>query len=215
VRPGMVLYRAGHALVEEDVTLHLAESAVTASHDREALLSRARTLASIDHPGLERLLGLDFHEGRPFVAAPAARGRRLADRLIDDDGDHAWRRRCAQGVAEAVAVLDARGVTGFRVEAERVRCDGDGGVVLTGWSADVLLGTGSQEDEKVGVVALRNLLLRLLPNEELPPDAGAAALATRLRAPSGRRLVGRRVALLCVIAVVVAVLAWVLFGGFL
>jgi predicted Ser/Thr protein kinase len=97
---GMV-YRAVHPALGQDVVIKLARSPMRWDPaGRDGLAAEGRLLAGLDHPGLVRVVDLDFHEDRPFLVMEYVAGRTL--------GQYAEQHRITPRRAAAIVACAAR-----------------------------------------------------------------------------------------------------------
>jgi serine/threonine-protein kinase len=117
---------AGEALVLKMVPPELGTSATRARLTREA-----RALASVDHPGIVRILGTGDHEGIPFIAMDYVRGTDLK-RVLADRGalpvDVAL--RYAIQAAEALVAAHDAGVIHRDLKPSNLLLTPEGRIVL-------------------------------------------------------------------------------------
>ena len=117
---------AGEALVLKMVPPEIGTSATRARLTREA-----RALASVDHPGIVRILGTGDHEGIPFIAMDYVRGTDLK-RVLADRGalpvDVAL--RYAIQAAEALVAAHDAGVIHRDLKPSNLLLTPEGRIVL-------------------------------------------------------------------------------------
>lgn len=153
------VYRVVHPTSGQDVLLHQARKAVSAS-EGDALRAEGHALAKLDHPTPGRVYDLDVHEGRPYLVAEYVRGRSL-EQVIGDRSLSP--RACAALVAQlarAVAAVHAVGQVHLRIRPSAVRLDDTGQPRLLELGVARLLGVrGGREQDVRG---LRDVLGALL-----------------------------------------------------
>lgn len=121
------VYRVLHPHLHGEFLIKFAHHSIDPdSPQRRSLISEGRTLVQLDHPGLARVIDLDFEGDRPFLVLEYVRGRTL-DRYADDE--HLTPKRAAGLVAElarTVAYLHAQGVVHQDIKPRNIVVDGTG-----------------------------------------------------------------------------------------
>src|SRR5687767_1383547 len=93
------VYRARDTRLDRDVALKLVLEAFVAEPDRAMRFEReAKTLASLNHPGIAALYGLEHSDGRHFLVMELVEGETLAERIA----------RCPAGIPLDQALESAR-----------------------------------------------------------------------------------------------------------
>ncbi|HTU21164.1 MAG TPA: serine/threonine-protein kinase [Gemmataceae bacterium] len=106
------VYRALHPALGKDVAIKWGRKlASLESAEQDRLVAEGRLLAELDHPNLARVLDLDFHEGRPFLAMEYVRGRDLHRLTRQQRLTPPQAARIVATVARAVAEAHRRGIT--------------------------------------------------------------------------------------------------------
>ncbi|MCW8984988.1 MAG: protein kinase, partial [Thermoanaerobaculales bacterium] len=78
-----VVYRAHDRRLDRDVAIKMLPEHVARDEDRRARFEReAKLLASLNHPNIATLHGLEEHEGQLFLVMEFAEGETLAERLM-------------------------------------------------------------------------------------------------------------------------------------
>ena len=99
--------------------------------DRARFLAEAALLASIDHPGVVKVLGAGLlPDGRPYLAMERLAGRTLAERIARGPLPPVAAVRLFRQVAAAVAALHARGLVHRDIKPENVFLAGARAVLL-------------------------------------------------------------------------------------
>jgi eukaryotic-like serine/threonine-protein kinase len=129
------VYRARDAKLGRDVAIKVLPEAFARDPDRMARFEReAKVLASLDHPNIACIYGLEDSSGTRALVMQLVEGSRLADRIkagpipIDEAGDHggtsAWRRRfntrrCRRNPDVRILPLKTQNPTGQALEKGR------------------------------------------------------------------------------------------------
>lgn len=122
-----VVYRARDTVLRREVALKTLPEAVALDPERLALLRReARTRASLNHPGIATLYGLEELEGTPVLAMEVVEGETLADRVARSALPLKDVLRIGQQVAEATAAAHESGVLHRDLKPANVRLTKDG-----------------------------------------------------------------------------------------
>src|SRR6516162_10089694 len=78
------VYRARDARLNRSVAIKVLPSHVAADHDRLARFEReAQVLASLNHPNIAHIYGVDDSSGTPALVMELAEGPTLADRIAN------------------------------------------------------------------------------------------------------------------------------------
>ena len=104
---GMV-FRAVHPELQTEVVLKVGRPG--GAGGAESLRAEGRVLAGLDHPNLARVIDLDVHDGRPFLAIEYVRGRNLRQVAADRQVPPAEAARVVAAVARAADHAHGRGV---------------------------------------------------------------------------------------------------------
>ena len=76
------VYRARDSRLNRDVAIKVLPSEVAADHDRLARFEReAQVLASLNHPNIANIYGVDDSSGTPALVMELVEGPTLADRI--------------------------------------------------------------------------------------------------------------------------------------
>jgi len=155
-----VLFLAHDAQLDRPVALKMLAEEVATHSSRARMLREAKTLASVDHPGIVRIYGAGEHDDKPWIAMELVRGtdlkRLLAERgTVPAQRALRWVLQATDALAAAhdVGVVhrdlkpsnlllthdDRIKVVDFGVAKRRVDAAGTGGDVLT--SQGEVLGT--------------------------------------------------------------------------
>ncbi len=144
-------YRAFHPDLQRDVVVKIAHHA--ASGGIESLRNEARTLASLDHPGLVRVHDFDLQDGIPFIVMESVGGRSLD---VVAAASPISPTRAAEIVAlsaRAAAHGHFRGVVHRDLKPENILIDDAGKVRIIDFGLATLLGTTVSDDSQGGVIA--------------------------------------------------------------
>jgi serine/threonine protein kinase len=105
------VYRVVHPGTGQDLALKLAKKRVALGEtDLDLSSSEARILGDLDHPGLVRVVDLDIHDGRMFLAMEYVRGRSLQQYVKDRPVDTREAARLVIQVASAAEAVHRRGI---------------------------------------------------------------------------------------------------------
>ena len=105
------MYRARDASLGREVAIKVLPATLSADAEHLGRFDReARLLASLNHPGIATIHGIERGEGGPFLVLELVEGATLADRLAA--GPLAWREALEIGrqIADALAAAHDRGV---------------------------------------------------------------------------------------------------------
>ncbi|MHC5002819.1 MAG: serine/threonine-protein kinase [Planctomycetota bacterium] len=129
-RGGMgIVYLARDARLDRDVAIKCLPDEVSADHDRLARFEReAKTLATLSHPGIAVVYGLDEADGRHFLILEYIDGVSLRARLGSGPMPCDESIRVAADVAEALEAAHARGVVHRDIKPDNVMLTADGRV---------------------------------------------------------------------------------------
>jgi serine/threonine protein kinase len=115
----------------EPLVLKMVPPEIGTSSTRARLTREARALASVDHPGIVRILGTGDHEGTPFIAMEYVRGTDLK-RVLADRGALSVEvaLRYAIQAAEALVAAHDAGVIHRDLKPSNLLLTPDGHIVL-------------------------------------------------------------------------------------
>ena len=103
------VYRARDIRLSRDVAIKLVRGAFTADPDRLARFEReARVLASLNHPNIAAIYGIEESDGMPALVLELVGGNTLADRLGGGAMPIDAALTVARQIAEALAAAHAR-----------------------------------------------------------------------------------------------------------
>lgn len=184
------------------VALRLVQPEVATSAARVRLKREARALASIDHPGVVRLLGIGDHEGMPWIAMGYVRGTPL-DRVIAEHGPLSLNLalRYAVQATDALAAAHDIGVVHRELAPGKLLLTSEGKVVVVDFAiaprseeadvADAFANTSPYSapeqiehglaDERSDVWGLGCVLYELVVGSPPFGEGGAATAAAVLR----------------------------------
>jgi len=121
------VYRARDTVLGRDVALKILPEAVARDPASLARLRReARILASLNHPGIATLHGLEERDGMPVIVMEVVEGETLSDRLHCGPLPIKEVLRIGQQVAEAVAAAHEKGVLHRDLKPANVRLTKEG-----------------------------------------------------------------------------------------
>jgi hypothetical protein len=131
----LVVYRAAHGVLYQEVALALARHGDAAAFDRQELVRSARRLIAFFHPVIARTVDFDFFGDSPYVVEQYCAGQPLALFAAKRTPSRPKRLELAIEIAEALAALRAGGL--MDVESSRLRplLDRQGQLRLTGLSS--------------------------------------------------------------------------------
>jgi len=176
-------YRAFDRVLQREVTLQLYPAGIDAeTHDRA--LEWAGRLASVRHPRIVAVHGVEEHDGRLGVWMEQVRGGSLENWLVED-GLISPEAIVEVGVDLSLALhaMHSAGLSHGRLRGSSARRDSAGRVILTEIGAGGLSGSFEQ-DVALDLAALGRLLVHLASASELSPSLRAVlTLLTDLDAP--------------------------------
>jgi tetratricopeptide (TPR) repeat protein len=135
----------GEVLLAEDERLgrqvalkFLPPGGLTAPDRAERLAREARSLASLNHPGIAAIHALEVSEGRPFLAMEYVEGETLAERIARRPLPLEDAIRVGREVAEALEHAHARGVIHRDVKPANILVTQDGATKLADFGLALL-----------------------------------------------------------------------------
>jgi hypothetical protein len=117
------VWRARDPRLQRDVAVKFLDAPPGAEETRERLRREARALASLDHPGIVRVLDIGEDDEQAWLVMELVEGRPLSD-LVPLPGERAA--AVALQVAEALAYAHARGIVHRDVKPSNVLVDAQG-----------------------------------------------------------------------------------------
>jgi eukaryotic-like serine/threonine-protein kinase len=126
------VYRAWDPHLEREVALKLLlPGAVSGKAEYEAMLREARALASVHHPNIVPVYGIDQHNGRVGFWTDFVHGKTLAT-LLREQGKFGAREAASIGldVAKALSAVHRAGLLHRDIKAENVMREEGGRIVL-------------------------------------------------------------------------------------
>jgi hypothetical protein len=121
------VYRARDTTLERDVALKVVLPAVATDPDRVARFNReARVLASLNHPNIAQIHGLESSGSVPAIVMELAEGPTLADRLVRGALPLTEAVNVARQIAEALAAAHEQGVIHRDLKPTNVKVRPDG-----------------------------------------------------------------------------------------
>ena len=106
-----LVWKARDTKLDRDVAVKVLNSEISADHRRLTRFEReAKLLASINHPNIATIYGLDEQDGRHFIAMELIPGEDLAQRLDREPIGLGDALRIARQIAAALEATHARGV---------------------------------------------------------------------------------------------------------
>jgi Tol biopolymer transport system component len=137
------VYRARDSVLRREVALKTLLDKVTREPDRLARLRReARILASLSHPGIATLHGLEESDGVPFLVMELVPGETLSDRLRRRPFALKEALQISQQVAEALAAAHEKGVLHRDLKPANIRLTPEGRVKVLDFGLARALGDG-------------------------------------------------------------------------
>ena len=139
------VYRAVDTRLDRHVALKVLPEAVASDHDRTARFQReAKVLASLNHPHIAALFGLEVHEGRHFITMELVEGETLADRIAKGPIPLDEALPIARQIAEALEGAHEQGIVHRDLKPANIKVRPDGTVkVLDFGLAKALTNDGS------------------------------------------------------------------------
>jgi Tol biopolymer transport system component len=123
------VYRARDTRLHRDVALKLLPKDFAHDAERVARFTReARLLASLSHPNIAAIYGIEEHEGEIALVLELVEGPTLADQLASGALSLASTLSLAQQVAEAIEAAHARGVIHRDLKPSNLKITPDGKV---------------------------------------------------------------------------------------
>jgi serine/threonine protein kinase len=123
------VYRASDGRLKRQVALKVLPPAVAGDADRLARFQReAEVLASLHHPNIAALYGLEESDGVKALVMELVEGPTLADRLASGPLPIAEALSIAQQVATALAAAHEQGIIHRDLKPANIKVGGDGDV---------------------------------------------------------------------------------------
>lgn len=125
------VFRVVHPGLGKELVLKLSRQSVdpeSITHD--LMVAEGRLLAGLDHPGLVRILDLDFHEGRPFLVMEYIAGCNLQQHTEQRRMTPRQAAAFVADLAKVVGMLHRRGVTHLDIKPKNILIDDSGQVRL-------------------------------------------------------------------------------------
>jgi eukaryotic-like serine/threonine-protein kinase len=170
------VYRARDSKLGRDVALKILPPSVAADHDRVARFRReAQLLASLNHPNIAAIHGLEELGGVPVLVLELVDGQTLADRLVHGPipSDEAF--TIAQQIAQALEAAHEHGIIHRDLKPANIKLRSDGMVkVLDFGLAKALEGPAEAGHDDSG-----DRGVRLQPDRTASPTITSPAM-TRL-----------------------------------
>jgi tRNA A-37 threonylcarbamoyl transferase component Bud32 len=149
-----VVYRGLHPALGRDVVLKLAKQSPPPSDDlRAGLVQEGKLLSMLDHPGIARVLDLDFHEGKPYLVIEHVEGVDLEKYAAGGASPRQAADIVAQ-VAQAVASAHDQGVVHYDIKPRNILIrDEDTSPVLIDFGLALLRKAGGSDYTPGGTLA--------------------------------------------------------------
>jgi serine/threonine protein kinase/tetratricopeptide (TPR) repeat protein len=182
------VYRASDPRLGRDVAIKVLPEAKGASPERDTRFEReARLLASINHPNIATIHGLEDHAGSSAIVMELVDGPSLADLIARGPVSLAEAARIAGQIADGMSSAHARGIVHRDLKPSNVRIAPDGRVKILdlGLARMVASDSGSaaehtsREDADTLAVATREGAVLGTPAYMSPEQAIGAPVDTR------------------------------------
>lgn len=126
-----VVYRAEDTRLHRTVALKfLAPALVDNPEERQRLINEARTIASINHPNICTIYGIDELEGRTFIATEYVEGSTLRDRVLSGEIGIAKALRVATEIAEGLREAHSRDIVHRDIKSANIMINPAGQAVI-------------------------------------------------------------------------------------
>src|SRR6516225_8203273 len=123
------VYRARDARLGRDVAIKVLPSDVAADHDRLARFEReAHVLASLNHPNIAQIHGVDDSSGTPALVMELVEGPPLADRIAKGPIPLDEALTIAKQIAEALEAAHEQGIIHRDLKPANIKVRPDGAV---------------------------------------------------------------------------------------
>ena len=123
------VYRARDSRLNRDVAIKVLPADVAADHDRLARFEReAQVLASLNHPNIAQIHGVDDSSGTPALVMELVEGPTLADRIAKGPIPLDEALPIAKQIAEALEAAHEQGIIHRDLKPANIKVRGDGTV---------------------------------------------------------------------------------------
>jgi len=123
------VYRARDSRLARDVAIKVLPSDLAADHDRLARLEReAQVLASLNHPNIANIYGVDDSSGTPALVMELVEGPTLADRIAKGPIPLDEALPIAKEIAEALEAAHEQGIIHRDLKPANIKVRADGTV---------------------------------------------------------------------------------------
>ena len=140
------VYRARDAKLHRDVAIKVLLPAVANDAERLARFSReAQVLASLNHPGIAHIHGLEENSSGPFLVMELVEGPTLADRIAQGPLPVDEATAIARQIAEALEAAHERGVIHRDLKPANIKVCEDGTVKVLDFGLAKALDPGSAD----------------------------------------------------------------------
>ena len=130
------VYRARDTRLGRDVAIKVLPDSVTRDADRLARFEReGRVLASLNHPNIAAIYGLEEADGKPFLALELVEGEDLKQRLMRGPIPVDEALEIAQQIAEALEEAHGKGIVHRDLKPANVKLTPDGKVKVLDFSS--------------------------------------------------------------------------------
>ena len=142
------VYRAQDTRLGRSVALKILPEMFASDEERVARFEReARLLASLNHPNIAVLYGLERAEGKSFLVMELVQGETLAERVMQGPVPIEEALRIAHQMAQGLETAHAEGIVHRDLKPANIMVTPDGKVKILDFGlAKALLGTGPQAD---------------------------------------------------------------------
>ncbi len=150
------VYRASDPRLGRHVAIKVLPEAKAASADRDARFEReARLLASLNHPNIATIHGLEDFAGASAIVMELVEGPSLADLVANGPLGLAESARLASEIADGMSSAHARGIIHRDLKPSNVRLAGDGRVKILDLGLARMVAPGGESPGAAEATALR------------------------------------------------------------